>query len=151
MRRHEISDEQWVKIKDSLPGKAGDPGRAAEDNRLFFKAVYWTMARPSRTIRRMELCRPAVQSVVQTGRGGMHSGGLARPGSRMPHARLDDHSRPPACRGGDPKKGVDEALGRSRGGFSTKLRLAVDAEGRLLLSTARATMISRSQCFAARQ
>ncbi len=88
------------------------------------------MARPSRTIRRMELCRPAVQSVVQTGRLGMHFGGLARPGSRMPHARLDDHPRPPACRGGDPKKGVDEALGRSRGGFSTKLHLAVDAEGR---------------------
>ena len=41
MRRHEISDEQWVKIKDSLPGKAGVPGRAAEDNRLFIKAVCW--------------------------------------------------------------------------------------------------------------
>jgi transposase len=43
MRRHESSDEQWGKIKDLLPGKAGDPGRAAEDNRLFIKAVYWTM------------------------------------------------------------------------------------------------------------
>jgi transposase len=50
----------------------------------------------------------------------------------MPRARLDDHSRTPACRGGDPKKGVDEALGRSGGGFSTKLQLAVDAEGRPL-------------------
>ena len=41
MRRHEISDEQWVKIKDLLPGKAGDHGRAAEDDRLFIKAVCW--------------------------------------------------------------------------------------------------------------
>ncbi len=41
MRRHEISDEQWVKTKDLRPGEAGDPGRAAEDNRLFIKAVYW--------------------------------------------------------------------------------------------------------------
>jgi transposase len=41
MRRHEISDEQWVKIKDLRPGEAGDPGRAAEDNRLFIKAVCW--------------------------------------------------------------------------------------------------------------
>jgi transposase len=32
IQRHEISDEQWVKIKDSLPGNAGVPGRAAEDN-----------------------------------------------------------------------------------------------------------------------
>jgi hypothetical protein len=42
MRRYEISDEQWVTIKDSLPGKAGVPGRAAEDNRLFIKAVCWS-------------------------------------------------------------------------------------------------------------
>lgn len=41
MRRHEIGDEQWVKIKDHLPGKAGDPGRTAEDNRLFVNAVLW--------------------------------------------------------------------------------------------------------------
>jgi transposase len=41
MRRHVISDERWVKIKDSLPGKAGVPGRAAEDNRLFIEAVCW--------------------------------------------------------------------------------------------------------------
>jgi len=41
MRRHEISDEQWVKIKDLLPGKAGDPGRATEDNRLFINAMCW--------------------------------------------------------------------------------------------------------------
>ena len=26
-RRHELTDEQWEKIKDHLPGKADDPGR----------------------------------------------------------------------------------------------------------------------------
>ncbi len=41
MRRHEISDEQWDKIKDFLPGKPGDPGRTAEDNRGFINAVLW--------------------------------------------------------------------------------------------------------------
>ena len=41
MRRHEISDEQWEKIKDLLPGKPGDPGRTAEDNRAFIHAVLW--------------------------------------------------------------------------------------------------------------
>jgi putative transposase len=41
MRRHEISDEQWNRIKELLPGKASDPGRTAEDNRLFFNAVLW--------------------------------------------------------------------------------------------------------------
>jgi putative transposase len=38
-RRHELSDEQWESIKDLLPGKAGDPGRTAGDNRLFVNAV----------------------------------------------------------------------------------------------------------------
>ena len=41
MRRHEVSDEQWNKIKDLLPGKPGDPGRTAEDNRGFINAVLW--------------------------------------------------------------------------------------------------------------
>ena len=39
MRRHEISDERWDKIKDLLPGKPGDPGRTAGDNRGFVNAV----------------------------------------------------------------------------------------------------------------
>jgi transposase len=38
-RRHELTDEQWESIKDVLPGKAGDPGRTAADNRLFVNAV----------------------------------------------------------------------------------------------------------------
>lgn len=37
----ELSDAQWEKIKDALPGKQSDPGRTAEDNRLFVEAVYW--------------------------------------------------------------------------------------------------------------
>lgn len=38
-RRHELTDQQWESIKDVLPGKAGDPGRTAADNRLFVDAV----------------------------------------------------------------------------------------------------------------
>ena len=41
MRRHEITDEQWERIKDFLPGKESDPGRTAADNRLFINAVFW--------------------------------------------------------------------------------------------------------------
>lgn len=41
MRRHEITDEQWEKIADLVPGKASDPGRTAVDNRLFVNAVLW--------------------------------------------------------------------------------------------------------------
>jgi transposase len=48
----------------------------------------------------------------------------------MSHARLHDHSRPPARRRSKKKRGDDQALGRSRGGFGTKLHIAVETEGR---------------------
>jgi transposase len=41
MRRHEISDGQWSRIKDMLPGQEGDVGVTAKDNRLFVNAVLW--------------------------------------------------------------------------------------------------------------
>ena len=41
LRRHAISDDNWERIKDLLPGKAGDPGVTAKDNRLFIDAVPW--------------------------------------------------------------------------------------------------------------
>src|SRR2546423_7540491 len=37
--RHAISDEHWERIKDLLPGRPGQPGWTARDNRLFFDAV----------------------------------------------------------------------------------------------------------------
>ena len=40
-RRHELTDEQWDRIKDELPGQAHHAGRTAEDNRLFINAVLW--------------------------------------------------------------------------------------------------------------
>src|SRR5450759_4699976 len=41
MRRHEIKDEDWERIKDMLPGQPGDPGVTAKDKRLFVNAVLW--------------------------------------------------------------------------------------------------------------
>jgi transposase len=41
MRRFELTDEQWWRVKDLLPGKEGDPGRTAVDSRLFLDAVLW--------------------------------------------------------------------------------------------------------------
>jgi transposase len=39
--RHAIRDEDWERIRDLLPGKKGDPGVTAKDNRLFLDAVLW--------------------------------------------------------------------------------------------------------------
>ena len=42
-RRHGLTDAQWDQIKDLLPGKEGDPGRTAADNRLFVEAVMYVL------------------------------------------------------------------------------------------------------------
>ena len=41
MPRKILRDDQWERIKDLLPGKAGDPGARGKDNRLFVEAVLW--------------------------------------------------------------------------------------------------------------
>jgi putative transposase len=42
-KRYELSDAQWSRICEVLPGKVGDPGRSGRDNRLFVNAVLWVL------------------------------------------------------------------------------------------------------------
>jgi transposase len=42
-KRYELNQEQWERIAPLLPGKAGDPGRTASDNRLFVNGVLWVL------------------------------------------------------------------------------------------------------------
>jgi transposase len=39
--RHAISDADWDRVKDLLPGRPGQTGWLARDNRLFLDAVLW--------------------------------------------------------------------------------------------------------------
>ena len=41
LHRHAISDAHWERIKDLLPGRPGQTGWLARDNRLFLDAVLW--------------------------------------------------------------------------------------------------------------
>jgi putative transposase len=43
VKRYELSNAQWDRVCALLPGKAGDPGRTAADNRLFVNAVLWVL------------------------------------------------------------------------------------------------------------
>ncbi len=36
-----LTDGMWQAIREFLPGKAGDPGVTAADNRLFVEAILW--------------------------------------------------------------------------------------------------------------
>ena len=39
--RKMLRNDQWERIEHLLPGKAGDSGATAKDNRLFVEAVLW--------------------------------------------------------------------------------------------------------------
>ena len=39
--RYALRDDQWVRIKDLLPGRRGTVGVTAKDNRLFVEAVLY--------------------------------------------------------------------------------------------------------------
>ena len=39
--RHAITDVDWERIKDLLPGQPGQHGKVAKDNRQFIDAVLW--------------------------------------------------------------------------------------------------------------
>src|SRR2546421_535580 len=43
VKRYELNETQWEKISPLLPGKAGDPGRSAGDNRLFVNGCLWVL------------------------------------------------------------------------------------------------------------
>lgn len=40
-RRYALRDDQWERIRDLLPGRAGHVGVTAKDNRLFVEAVLY--------------------------------------------------------------------------------------------------------------
>ena len=40
-RRYGLREDQWERIKDHLPGRAGHVGVTAKDNRLFVEAVLY--------------------------------------------------------------------------------------------------------------
>jgi putative transposase len=43
IKRYELSEAQWRRIEPMLPGKVTDPGRTAQDNRLFINGVLWVL------------------------------------------------------------------------------------------------------------
>lgn len=42
-KRYELIDAQWARIETLLPGKKGDRGRTAKDNRVFVDGVLWVL------------------------------------------------------------------------------------------------------------
>jgi transposase len=134
-----LSDQQWEKIKNLLPGKLSDPGVTAKNNRCFIEAVCWVLrtgapwrdlpekyGNPNAIYRRFR--RWVIKGVWK----------------RLFEALKEDpdfewimidssivraHQHAAGAKKGDFDEYEDHALGRSRGGFSSKIHVIVDALG----------------------
>ena len=145
MARYDLSEVEWRLIEPLLPNKprGGQGGRSAGDQRhLLCAADRLAMARPAQPLR---TAHDGLQSLQPLGQGGRLGSGVRGPVGQF--ARLDapdrqlHHPGPPARRRWK-KGGPDHAIGRSRGGLSTKINALVDQEGlplRIVLSAGQAS------------
>ena len=135
--RYELSDAQWQRIAHLLPGKAGDRGRTGSDNRLFVNAVLWVLRSGAwwqDLPERYGKWKTTHKRFTRWAKAGVWEkvfDSLTADPTAIPDARHHSGPRPPA--GSDRKRGAkDQALGRSRGGLTTKIHTITDAQGRPL-------------------
>ena len=136
MIRHRLSDGQWARIEHLLPGKPGDPGRSGDDNRLFVDAIVW-MAKTGSPWRDLppffgkwnsvfqrfnRWCKASVFTAVMEHLKDPDLGMLLLDSTII---RAHQHAA-----GAEGSSAESEALGRSRGGFSTKVHVACDGLGK---------------------
>ena len=134
MRRHEISDDNWSRIEHLLPGRPGCHGGVARDNRGFINAV-WYVAKTGIPWRDLPDRFGKWDTVFHRFNAWCEKGVWARVFEAVRDPDLEwlmldstvirAHHHAAGMNGG----GDDQCLGRSRGGFGTKIHLAVESLG----------------------
>ncbi|MGH8336277.1 MAG: IS5 family transposase [Gammaproteobacteria bacterium] len=136
MRRYALRDDQWDRIKDILPGREGHVGATARDNRLFVEAVLYRYRAgiPWRDLperfgdpikvhsRFSRWAKSGVWKKLFEMLAADADNEYAMIDSTI--VRAHQHSA-----GAQKKNGEDQAIGRSKGGLSTKIHAMVDALG----------------------
>ncbi|MGH6827244.1 IS5 family transposase [Methyloceanibacter sp.] len=135
MRRYALRDDQWERIRDLLPGREGHVGVTAKDNRLFVEAVLYRYRAgiPWRDLPE----RFGDPIKVHTRFSRWAKRGVWKKLFEMLAADADNEYamidstivRAHQHSAGAQKKNGDQAIGRSKGGLSTKIHAMVDALG----------------------
>ena len=135
MSRRALTDGQWERIEPLLAGQAGDRGRTGTDNRLFVDAVPW-LARTASPWRDLPAELGNWRTVHRRVRRWTPRGvweRLSRALAQTPdfeHVLVDATIRKAHADASGAKGGLEaHAIGRSRGGLTTKVHAAVDALG----------------------
>ena len=143
MRRFELADEQYQRIMPLLPGREDQPGFTAKDNKLFLDAVLW-IARTGAPWRDLPERFGVWNSVYQRFRRWSEKGTWAEICESLQDPDLEwlliDSTIVRAhqhAAGAAKSDAAREKIGRSSGGNTTKIHVAVDALGnavRMVLS-----------------
>ena len=131
-----LSDGQWERIAPRIIGDERTRGSSGRDNRLFVEAVLW-LVRTGVPWRDLPEDFGPWNSVFRRFSRWSRKGVWWRifeamsddPGLRVPDRRLHHRPRPPARLRGGKGGSEDQAIGRSRGGLSTKIHMAVRGLG----------------------
>ena len=133
------TDAQWAKMEPHCLGKPGDPGRSGKDNRLLCRgravdcphgqSVARSAAAPSAT------GTPCSRAFATGSKAdvleALFDACLGRAGHGIRHGRRHHRQGPPPRTGR--KRGTqNQAIGRSKGGMTTKILALTDALGNLV-------------------
>jgi transposase len=114
MDRYVLTDAQWAKMQPHCLGKKSDPGRSGEDNRRFVEAVLW-IARTGSPWRDLPALFGPWNTVFKRYRDWVKADVFKR--------LFDAASEEPD---------MEYAMGRSKGGMTTKILALTDALGNLV-------------------
>jgi transposase len=134
--RHAIRDEDWERLKDLLPGREGQRGVTAKDNRLFIDAILWIAktGAPWRDLpERFGKWNSVWRRFDRWARHGVwkklfkHFQDPDLEWLILDSTVIRAHSHAAGARKKPDASGgaAEQALGRSRGGFGTKIHGAV--------------------------
>jgi transposase len=138
MERFVLTDAQWAKMEPHCLGKATDPGRSGANNRLFVEAVLW-IVRTGSPWRDLPALFGHWNSVYVRFRGWVKAEVFKRlfdavsDDPDMEYAMVDAtivkvHRHGQGAKGGS----RSQAIGRSKGGMTTKILALTDALGNLV-------------------
>src|SRR5438128_228126 len=134
MRRYALRDDQWDRIKDFLPGREGHVGGTAADNRLFVEAVLFRYRAgiPWRDLpERFGDWNIVYQRFNRWAKSGVFERIFKQLASDHDneYVMIDATIARASTQRRSAKKNGAQAIGRSRGGLTTKIHAIVDALG----------------------
>src|SRR3954453_17014895 len=140
MDRYVLTDAQWAKMEPHCRGKKSDPGRSGADNRRFVEAILW-IARTGSPWRDLPPLFGRWNTVFKRYRDWVRADVFERlfdAASDEPDMEyaMVDATIVKVHRHGRRKRGTaGQAIGRSKGGMTTKILALTDALGNLVRFT----------------